>query len=204
MPCDSSQMENQEDKAETRQEKVPVKPRKWLRLLWFYGTGTAIVVGLGLSIFDAVMIRKLGSKIDDVSFNQTSTEYARDNDLLTPDVGVIQFMRRGYSVTFDRIDYTANGLEVSGTLGNPTQLTLSGINFKLSARPYLYQIREKVEKNEFYLYSSEMEIGSGQTAISYLGPGKTATFTVTIPNVKQTKEGIQIVATFSNERYAYY
>ena len=50
---------------------------------------------------------------------------------------------------------------------------------------------------------SGIEIGSGQADIGYLGPGRTAAFSLTIPNVKQTPDGLQIVASFTGERYNY-
>jgi hypothetical protein len=170
-------------------------------LLWFC-FGIAIV-SVGLSIFAVVMLWRLSAKVADLNFGQEVSDYDNATDLLTPDVGVIQFMRRGYTVTFDSLRYTANGLDVSGTIGNPTQLSLSSINLKLEARPFLYQVKDKVEKDPFFYYSDGFDIGSAETTIFYLGAGKTESFTMTIPNVKQTKDGFQIAVSFSGERYSY-
>jgi len=146
---------------------------------------------------------KLSQRIDDLRYSIAVTDYDNDNDLLAPNVGVIQFMHRGYSITFDTLTYTPSGLEVSGTLGNGTQRTLSSINLKLSAKQFLYKNRDKVINDPFFMFSSDGEIGSGQTTISYLAPGKTVIFSMTIPNVKQTQDGFEIVASFSGERYSY-
>lgn len=198
-------MDPEEVIVEAPKENVaPPRPGKWGRRLIVYGTVAAILTSLGLSIFNVIMIHKLNSKIDGLFFNQTSSDYTHDHDLLTPDIGVIQFMRRGYSITFDSLVYTANGLEVKGTVGNPTQLNLSSINLKLSARPFLYLVKDKLDKDPFLIYSNDFEIGSGQATIYYLGSGKTALFSMTIPNVKQTKDGFQIDAMFSGERYSYF
>jgi hypothetical protein len=176
------------------------KPR---RLLTWCALSVA-VVSLAASAFSLWYLHKLKGKFDDLSFSLTASDYNNDNNLLSPDIGVIQFMHRGYSITFDTLSYTASGLEVTGTLGNPNQLTLSSVNLKLSARPFLYKNRDKIVDDPFFLFNAAGEIGSGQTSISYLGPGKTATFSMTIPNVKQTSDGFQIAASISGERYSYY
>ncbi|MDR5729809.1 MAG: hypothetical protein RB191_20540 [Terriglobia bacterium] len=180
------------------------RPRKTRRpvLLWIC-FGVALV-SIGLSAFAGIMLWRLSTKVDDLSFGQEVTDYNAANDLLTPDVGVIQFMKRGYTVTFDSLSYTANGLEVRGTIGNPTQLNLSSINLKLDARPFPYQVKDKLKKDPFFFYVTDgFDIGSAQTTIFFLGAGKTESFTMTIPNVKQTKDGFQIAVSFSGERYSY-
>jgi hypothetical protein len=174
-----------------------------MRKFLFGSALSLVIVSLLVSGYCAWKLRDLSAKFDDLSFEHVASDYGYDNDLLTPNVGTIQFMHKGYTVTFDTVSYTPGGLDVTGTLGNPTQLTLSSINLKLSARQYLFKNREKILKDPFFLYGDTGDIGSGQTAITYLGPGKTATFAMTIPNVKQTSEGIQIVASFSGERYSY-
>lgn len=172
-------------------------------ILYWISFGIALI-SMGLSVFAGVMLSRLSKKVDDLNFGQEVTDYNSANDLLTPDVGVIQFMKRGYTVTFDRLSYTANGLEVSGTIGNPTQLNLSSINLKLEARPFPYQVKDKLKKDPFFFYVTDgFDIGSAQTTIFYLGAGKTESFAMTIPNVKQTKDGFQIAVSFSGERYSY-
>jgi hypothetical protein len=188
----------------SKAEDVENRPRKTRRpaLLWIC-FGVAIV-SLGLSGFAGIMLWRLSIKVGDLNFGQQVTDYDNANDLLTPDVGVIQFMKRGYSVTFDSLSYTANGLEVRGTVGNPTQLNLSSINLKLEARPFPYQVKDKLKKDPYFFYISDgFDIGSAQTTIFYLGAGKTESFAMTIPNVKQTKDGFQIAVSFSGERYSY-
>jgi hypothetical protein len=174
-----------------------------MRRFVLWGALLLAVASLSVSGYSAWKLRELTGKLDDLSFQQTASDYNYDNDLLTPDVGTIQFMHKGYSIRFDSVSYTPSGLEVTGTLGNPTQLTLSSLNLKLSARQFIYKNRGKILKDPFFLYGDSADVGSGQTTVGYLGPGKTASFSMTIPNVKQTSDGIQIVVSFSGERYSY-
>jgi hypothetical protein len=56
------------------------------------------------------------------SFSQFVIECDNLTDFVTPEVNTIQFLRRGYSISFDNVQYTQEGLVLSGTIGNPTQL----------------------------------------------------------------------------------
>jgi hypothetical protein len=172
------------------------------RLLLTIGLSVA-GISLVLSGVCAWGLHRINGKLDDLSFQQTASDYSHDNDLLSPDIGVIQFMHKGYSITFNTLTYTASGLEIAGTIGNPNQITVSSLNLKLSARPFLYKNRDKIVKDPFFMFTGGSEIGSGQATISYLMPGRTDTFTMTIPNVKQTPDGFQILVSFSGERYSY-
>jgi hypothetical protein len=46
-------------------------------------------------------------------------------------------------------------------------------------------------------------IGVAQAKVPVVMPGSTAEFRATIPNVRQTSEGIDLVVWFSGERYSY-
>lgn len=181
---------------EVQSRKVGRSALVWLSLV-------VAMVSLGLSTLTVVLVWRLSSKVDGIDFQQTVDEYQNNNNLLSPDVGVIQFLKRGYTVTFDSLNYGPNGLAVTGTLGNPTQLTVSSINLKLEARPYPYDVRNKVKTDPYFFWSNEIDIGSAETTVYFLGAGKTEPFAVAIPNVKQTKDGIQIAVSFSGERYSY-
>lgn len=80
---------------------------------------------------------------------------------------------------------------------------LFGVHCRPSPFFPIYKNRDKIPKDPFFLFGDSADIGSGQTTVRYLGPGKTASFSMTIPNVKQTSDGIQIVVSFSGERYGY-
>jgi hypothetical protein len=145
----------------------------------------------------------------DIAFNQFTDEWSNGQDFVQPTVNTIQFMRHGYSILFDKVEYNQNGLVLSGQVGNPTHLWISSLALDFTARPYPYKIRDKWEKDNtsgegpWLWWSDSWDIGKAQTTVGSLNPGSTAFFEVTIPNVKQTSDNIQIVVAFSGERYQY-
>jgi hypothetical protein len=139
----------------------------------------------------------------DLAFSLFLTDINSSTDFVAPQVNTIQFLRRGYSITFDTVRYTQEGLLLSGTLGNGTEMYLNSLAVNFVARPYPYKIREKFDKETFPWWSDAWNIGSGQTNVGVLGPGTSMPFSVTIPNVKQTSDSIQIAVWFAGERYSY-
>jgi hypothetical protein len=153
-----------------------------------------------------IEVQALRDKLPELEWDIYVSTFQTGTDFVDPTVGVIQFLRRGYSIEFETVNYTQDGLYLSGHFGNPTNLTLSNLTLVLSARPYFTdEIRkswEKAQKPPFWLI--EWEIGSGQTSvIPTIMPKTSFPFYVTIPNVKQTKESFHIAVTFSGERYSY-
>jgi hypothetical protein len=157
-----------------------------------------------VAAFNLWQIQSIKKSQKDLEFSQAITDYDAGTDFVTADIGSIQFLRRGFSISFDSANYSQDGLDLTGTIGNPTQLAISSLSLHFSVRPYPYSVRDKWEKEGFLFYNpSEFEIGNGQVNVGYLGPGSTAAFSVTVPNVKQTKESQQIAVWFSGERYTY-
>lgn len=148
-------------------------------------------------------IKALEKAQEDLSFAQAVADYDNRQDFVQPSVNTIQFLHRGYSITFDKVEYTQDGLLLAGNIGNPSQLWLSSLALNFSARPYPYKFRDKIVKDDFFLYSNGMDIGSAQTTVGMLTPGSTSFFEVTIPNVKQTPDSMEIAVSFSGERYQY-
>ncbi|HZR31510.1 MAG TPA: hypothetical protein VFA76_06625 [Terriglobales bacterium] len=147
--------------------------------------------------------QELGKANEDLQFDQFIAGNNADTDFVQPSVNTIQFMHRGYSIVFDSVQYTQNGLALSGRLGNPTQLWISSLALNFAARPYPYKIRDKWTKAKFPFWDSEWNIGTAETTVGALNPGATAPFNVTIPNVKQTSDTLEIAVRFSGERYSY-
>jgi hypothetical protein len=127
-----------------------------------------------------------------------------DEDTITTDVGVIQFLRRGFSIEIDSAIYTADGLKLRGFIGNPLNLSISNLTLKFAATKPLYSYKDEFPKDNFSFLFGPQSIGEAQTSpiVSLLPRGREA-FEVTIPNVKQTKDGLRIHLTFSGERYGY-
>src|SRR5438874_13494357 len=59
-------------------------------------------------------VRELQDFRKNFAFTVFSLGYQRDEDLVAPQVGTIQFLKRGYSVEFDSVEYTTNGLVLKG------------------------------------------------------------------------------------------
>jgi hypothetical protein len=160
------------------------------------------VTGAGLGFWQ---LKEIKTTQENFRFTDAENDYLRGMDFVTIQIGVIQFLRRGFSIDFDSAKYTQDGLVLSGTIGNPTQLWINTLTLNFSARPYAYQVREKWNKDNFIFWNtSDFEIGKAQVNIGTLNSGSTSLFSVTIPNVKQTKDEPQIAAWFSGERYSYY
>lgn len=170
-----------------------------------------LLVGTGTGFF--FLNRKLSTLAKaqkDLAFNQFTDEMSNGQDFVQPTVNTIQFLRHGYSISFDKVEYNQNGLLLSGQVGNPTHLWISSLALNFTARPYPYKIRDKWEKDNatgefgpWMWWSSDWDIGTAQTTVGSLNPGSTAFFEVTISNVKQTSDNIQITVSFSGERYQY-
>lgn len=160
-----------------------------------------LLTAVGLGFWQ---LKKISNNQADLQFSDAVNDYTRGNDFVTIQIGVIQFLRRGFSITFDSAHYSQDGLTLAGTVGNPTELWINSLTLNFSVRPYPYQIREKWDKEKFIFWNaSDFEIGSAQVNVGMLNSGSTTPFTVTIPNVKQTKDSPQIAIWFSGERYNY-
>lgn len=162
-----------------------------------------VVLGVAAGL-DFWQLREIKTNQENLRFSDAVNDYLRDTDFVTIQIGTIQFLHRGFSIDFDSAKYTQDGLVLSGTIGNPTQLWINTLTLNFSVRPYAYQVREKWNKENFIFWNpSEFEIGKAQVSVGTLIPGSTSLFTVTVPNVRQTKDEPQIAVWFSGERYNY-
>ena len=167
------------------------------------GIGFVIVLAIGLHAFQLWEIRGLKSQIDDALWD-SAVQGKNDDSTIEPQVGTIQFLKKGYSIQLEGVKYTGDGILLSGFIGNPLNLTISNLTLKFTATKQLYEYRDDFRKERYTLLFGPQSIGEGQTTpINSLVPGSKAPFDVTIPNVKQTKEGVRIVVTFTGERYSY-
>jgi hypothetical protein len=149
-------------------------------------------------------VKEIRTKQATFEFDDAVNDYLRSADFVTIQIGTIQFLRKGYSISFNSAKYSQDGISLEGTIGNPTELLINSLTLNLSVRPYPYQVREKWEKDRFIFWNaSDFEIGKAQVNVGSLTPGSTSPFTVTIPNVKQTKDEPQVAVWFSGERYSY-
>ena len=128
----------------------------------------------------------------------------RDTDAITLNVGSIQFLRQGYSISIDEATYGPNGVTLAGTIGNPFFLELSSLTLLFEVRkPYL-SLREEYLDNPFnILLDKDIIVGSSQVAVGVVAPGSTSSFRTIIPNVKQPADQYEVTISFSGERYRY-
>ncbi len=148
---------------------------------------------------------------------QLTEAAASGTDIIEPNVGTIQFLRRGYTIQLDSVKYEANGLTLKGYVGNPTFLWISSLtlDFYVSKQQAFEDFKKDPTKWAYVAPAtsiwlpvlSSQEIGSAQTTpISSLGPGARQPFEVTIPNVRQETDYLRrptMTVRFSGERYSY-
>lgn len=142
---------------------------------------------------------------DDILFGRFIHYDYDSDDYVAPVVNAIQFFHDGYSIQFDKALYTADGLKLSGEMGNPNQFRITDLTLTFAARPYPEKIRDQWLRGGRNLvgWSPAWDIGSVATKVPDLEPGRTAQFNVTIPHVKQGADPIRIAVLFSGEHYTY-
>lgn len=174
------------------------------RLKWLTIGSTIITLALLAAIgFLYAKVREEEQRGKNFAFTVFSLGYERDQDLLTPQVGTIQFLKRGYSVAFEKVEYTGNGLVLKGRIGNPSNLWVSSLTLRFDARPSIHKLADKWHEFRKWGWNDEWNIGSAQTSVGVLAPGATSPFDVTLPNVKQTPEAVEIAVFFMGESYSY-
>jgi hypothetical protein len=180
--------------------------KRMARLTWGLVIVVLVLVTLSATVFFFGWKKlKANEKAqDNIRFVQFVAITREFTDFVQPKVNTIQFMHKGYSITFDSVEYTQDGLVLSGQVGNPTQLWISSLALDMTARPNPTKIRDKwMEKTLPWAWDNDWDIGHAQTTVGQLNPGTSAPFHITIPNVKQTSDEVEIVVSFSGERYQY-
>ena len=149
--------------------------------------------------------RALNTTKDDILFGRFIHYDYDSDDYVAPVVNTIQFFHSGYSIQFDRVEYTNAGLVLSGEMGNPNQFRIKHLALTFAARPYPEKIRDKWISGERNLlgWSPDWDFGRTKVEIGDLQPGQTANFNLTIPGVKQTADPSRIAVLFSGEAYEY-
>jgi hypothetical protein len=161
------------------------------------------VLFVSIQVVEIWQIISLRNRMANEEWSSAFMSKAQDNEI-TPDVGTIQFLKSGYSIELVNVNYTNEGLKLKGFVGNPLNLSLSNLTLKFRVTKPLYKYRDEFQKNEFTFLFGPEPIGEAQTSpIAYLLPKSKEPFEVTIPNVKQMKDGLRLVVNFTGERYSY-
>ena len=142
---------------------------------------------------------------DDILFGRFIHYDYDSDDYVAPVVNAIQFFHDGYSIQFDKLQYTADGMELSGEIGNPNQFRITDLTLTFAVRPYPEKIRDQWLRGGKTLvgWSPPWKIGSATIRVGDLEPGRTAKFNVTIPHVAQNSDPMRIAVLFSGEHYTY-
>ena len=139
---------------------------------------------------------------------QVAVNIHEQTNTITTDVGVIQFLDKGFSISLDSADWKTEGLVLTGKLGNSNNLQVSSLTLKIIAQKSMYSLREEFIKSESiypsYIFAFPEQIGTGQASVGNIESGRMASFKITIPNVRPTEEDLVFIVSFSGERYAYY
>jgi len=186
---------------------VQILERRIRKLGWALAVVAAffvICVSL-LGFFAWRQSRALSSTRQDINFGRFIHYDYDSDDYVAPVVNAIQFFHDGYSLQFEKVEYTPAGLLLSGEIGNPNQFRILNLNLTFAVRPYPEKIRDKWARagGNLFGWSPDWDLGRAQTLVGDLGPGQTAKFSVTVPNVKPALDPIRIAVLFSRERYLY-
>lgn len=180
-----------------------------MRRIWIVlGAGVSLIV-IGLLGWTLYEIHSLSTALTDAQWDRISDSLSRE-DSIAPSVGSIQFIKENaYSIELDRVEYTSNGLHMTGYVGNATNLYVSNLTLTFNATKQVSDMRADFDNADdktraVFDWLGVTSIGSAQSqAILSLAPGTKQAFEVTIPNVKQTANGVRITVYFSGERYSY-
>lgn len=131
-------------------------------------------------------------------------QHDRDTDRITLDVGPIQFLHKGYSITLDEVSYGTTGVTIAGRIGNPHLVEISSLTLVFTVTKAFQSVRDEYLDNPFsVLFNREYNVGSAQVSVGTVAPGATTAFRAVIPNVRQPVEEYEVAVSFSGERYQY-
>lgn len=179
------------------------------RSYWIASLGAVALIVVGLHGWELYQIHTLAGALNDARWDRVSDALTKQ-DSITTNVGNIQFIKgNAFSIELEKVDYTANGLHLTGYIGNATNLYLSNLTLTFTATKQVYDMRADFDKADektrsVFDWLGVPTVGNAQSsAITSLTPGTKQAFDVTIPNVKQTTSGVRVTVEFSGERYSY-
>jgi len=92
------------------------------RLSVFIAVLSVLLVVCGVGVLAVLWkLRAIEKELEVLRFAEAVSVYKSAQDFVKPTLNTIHFLHRGYSITFDRVEYTQNGLLLAGMLGNLRQ-----------------------------------------------------------------------------------
>lgn len=192
------------------QNAAPPNPGKSVSVSRNWRTGATrfllplIITGLlGTQAFLFWQVRNLREELATERFNSEVNRLNADDDVITPSVGSIQFLKSGYTVSIESLSYSSAGIQLSGLIGNPRLLNLSSLTLELTAQRPRWGRRKDWETNPFD-FTFDHGFGTAEVAVGDLRYGQRAAFHAVIPNVKQEKDSSFVIKVgFKGERFAF-
>lgn len=181
-----------------------VRRYRWL----FYLTAGLVILLAIVTILQIIYLHGISNRIELLEWSNAYNDLKLMlGNSISPESNTIQFLDNGYSIQLEQVIHEPAGLHLIGYFGNPKLLTLHSVSLKFSARksPSIDDYRKaQKQSSDYIVFWAPKEIGSAQTSsMSIVLPGTRARFEVTIPNVRQTKEGLRLYVSLSGERYSY-
>ena len=173
-------------------------PRLWVGVAII---GVIVVVGW-LGVLTRT-VRELEANLETQQWGKAIADANQDLDPVQPTVGVIQFMKNGFSISFDTAEYSPAGLHLTGTVGNPKNVIVSSMTLKIEAWRPAYLERGN-QKFDWFAFFSRKPVAVGQATVGYIPPGSEGRFGLTLATLTQAKsDSVQLSAGFTGERYVY-
>ena len=169
-------------------------------------TSTLLVAGALIAAIGVVAYRqqRLRHDLTELQWDADLRWYNSDRNTISLSVGVIQFLRNGFSVTLDSVRATGSGVELVGYFGNPKAINLSSLTVEFQVEQPMWKFRDVWNRNKiFFILSDTLLIGKAQTLVGDVGAGGRAPFRVVIPDVKGDFGQFVVAVKLSGERYQY-
>lgn len=147
---------------------------------------------------------KLREDLKQLQWESAIRDHDRDLNTITLEVGVIQFLKDGFSITLDTLESTPTGVTLVGKFGNPKALTISSLTLEIDVEHPMWQYRAAYERNPFeFIFSDTLTVGKAEAMVGDVPAGGSAEFRMVIPNVKGDLKSYGASVTLSGERYQY-
>jgi hypothetical protein len=125
-------------------------------------------------------------------------------NIFSLNVGVIQFLNTGYSISLDSVSYQPDGVRLVGKVGNPKWINVGNLTLTFRVNKSYRDSREAFLRSwDWQKLKDSLQVASAQVSVGSLVAGTTAPFKVVLPNIKQTGQKYDFTVTFAGERYGY-
>lgn len=148
--------------------------------------------------------KDLDRRIDEARFKAYNAWHIDNENLFSLEVGVIQFLNNGFTITLDSVTYQPDGVRLVGTIGNPKSINVATLTLTFTAEENFEKAKERfLSSSDWSKVEDTLRVASAQVAVGTLNAGGRTPFKVLVPNVKQGGQTYDFHLSFSGERYWY-